>query len=436
MNIEPRLYRGMRDILPVDMLTREELLSKVRGTFRLWGFAPLATPAIEFREILAGKYGDSADHLIYNIEHKDGIALRYDLTVPLARVVAMNRNELAMPFKRYQIQEVWRAERAQPKQGRFREFIQCDVDIVGTNSLIADGEVLALSIGLLRELGFPTAVTRINHRAVLRGLMEVCGFKPEEEMDVCRIIDKLDKIGEEGVRGELADSGFAQDSIDRLMAILLKSGDTLPLIDEIEGEFGGNPRIKRGIGELREVLKFAVDFGAEMESIRFDLALSRGLDYYTGTIFESVVPELPHIGSLTGGGRYDELIGLFSKNPIPAVGITIGIDRIIAALLDVGKVKQSKTPTRVLVTVFDSKFVGESIGLAKSLRGRGIATEVYLEPAKLKKQFEYADAQGIAFVVILGEDEIARGVYSLKDLRTGEQVEMGLEELAEKVIKP
>ncbi|MCK5833153.1 histidine--tRNA ligase [bacterium] len=437
MNIKPRLYRGMRDILPADMLIREELLNKVRNTFRLWGFAPLATPAIEYKEILAGKYGNSADRLIYNIEHKDGIALRYDLTVPLARVIAMNRGVLAMPFKRYQIQEVWRAERAQPRQGRFREFIQCDVDIVGTDSLIADGEVLALSIDLLHKLGFPSAVTRINHRAILRGLMEICGFSTEVEMDVCRIIDKLDKIGEDGVRGELANSGFSAENINRLMAIILKSGETIALIDEIESEFGANERIKKGIAELREVMKFATDFGVEMKSIRFDLALSRGLDYYTGTIYESVVPELPHIGSLTGGGRYDELIGIFSKSAISsaisAVGITIGIDRIIAALLSADKIQSRKTSTAVLITLFDKGLACESIKLARSLRERGIACEVYLEPKKLGAQFSYADSQGIPFVVILGEDELARSVYSLKDLHTGNQTEVGLQELVGKL---
>ncbi|HHS49593.1 MAG TPA: histidine--tRNA ligase [candidate division Zixibacteria bacterium] len=434
MKIEPRLYRGMRDILPADMLIREELLADVRETFRLWGFAPLATPAIEFRDILAGKYGESADRLIYNIEHKDGIALRYDLTVPLARVVAMNRNDLPTPFKRYQIQEVWRAERAQPRQGRFREFIQCDVDIVGTDSLIADAEVLALSIDLLGRLGFPGAITRINHRAVLRGLMEVCGFKPEEEMDVCRIIDKLDKIGEDGVREELAECGFAAENIDMLMKTILSGDGTGAMLDEVESKFHDNKRIAKGISDLKRVLNFAESFGVQPESVRFDLALSRGLDYYTGTIFESVVPELPHIGSLTGGGRYDELIGLFSKSPIPAVGITIGIDRIITALLDAGKVEHCKTPTRVLVTIFDESLAEKSIDLARKLRAEGVACEVHLEPVKLKKQFEYADAQGIPFVVILGEDEIAHGLYSLKDMRAGEQVELDFESLIRKVV--
>lgn len=421
----------MRDLLPEDMLPRERMLQKVTSTFRKWGFSPLSTPAIEFKEVLAGKYGEMADKLIYDLKHKDGLALRYDLTVPLARAVAMYGQELPMPFKRYQIQEVWRAERAQPRQGRFREFVQCDVDTVGTDSLIADGEILALSVTLLKELGFPRAITRVNHREVLKGLIEVTGFPGEKEIEVCRIIDKLDKIGKDGIRSELVTAGFEGESIEKLLDILLRSdADGLAYLKD---EYGGNKRIINGIEEMEEVLEIAVDFGVSTENLEFDPTLSRGLDYYTGTIYESYISNQPQIGSLTGGGRYDNLIGLFSGSRVPAVGITIGMDRIIAALESCGKIEDEKTPTRVLVTVFGNSTLKDSIKIAVSLRNEGIPAEVYLDDRRLKHQFSYADKLDIPFVVILGEDEIARGYASLKDMRTGDQTEVTFDELVNRI---
>ncbi|RKZ27764.1 histidine--tRNA ligase [bacterium] len=431
MSIEPKLYRGMRDYLPQDMLSREKMLEKVRETFRRWGYAPLATPAIEFKEILTGKYGDMADRLIYDLKHKSGLALRYDLTVPLARVVAMYPNDFPTPFKRYQIQEVWRAERAQPRQGRFREFLQCDVDIVGSDSPVADAEIIALSVQLLAELGFPNAVTRVNHRSLLRGLMEISKIPPEREIEVCRIIDKLDKVGKTGIYEELLTGGYPQKCVDTLFDIILCSGENRELLDFVEDRYSDNERIIGGIKNLREVLKLVSDFGIPSDLLKVDLSLSRGLDYYTGTIFESANAEQPHIGSLTGGGRYDDLIGIFSGKQIPAVGITIGLDRILAALKDAGKLEERTTSTRVLVTVFDEKLFPDSIGLATELRKAGIPSEVYLETRKLKQQFSYADKLGIPFVAVIGEDEKKKGVIALKDMKTGEQENLTAREIIE-----
>lgn len=436
MFIEPRLYRGMRDILPEFMLPREKLLHKVRETFRKWGFAPLATPAIEYKDILLGKYGEEAERLFYKLEHeKEDLALRYDLTVPLARAAAMYAHDIAMPFKRYQIQEVWRAERAQPRQGRFREFLQCDIDTIGTDSLVADAEIIALSVELLRKLGFPGAVTRLNHRQLLRGLMEVAGFPNDSEMDVCRIIDKLDKIGEEGVRDELADKGFDTGKVDLLFDVILSEKKDQEILSIVEEKWGDNQRITRGITDLRKLLDLTYKFGAPRTSLDIDLSLSRGLDYYTGSIFESVVPELPHIGSLTGGGRYDDLIGLFSKQDIPAVGITIGLDRILAALIDAGKIEGRKTPAKVLVTVFDENMLDKSIELARKLREHEVATDVYLETTKLGKQFGFADKLDVPYVAILGENEVQKGVVALKDMESGDQREVTFEELVE-IVQP
>ncbi len=434
MSIQPRLYRGMRDILPEEMLAREKMLDSVREIFRTWGFAPLSTPAIEYKKILLGKYGEEAERLFYKIEHKEGLALRYDLTVPLARMVAMSNN-LPMPFKRYQIQEVWRAERAQPRRGRFREFLQCDVDIIGTDSLAADAEIIALSVVTLDKLGFSNSITRLNHRLLLRGIMEIAGFSPEREMDVCRIVDKLDKIGEKGVREELLAEDFVEESIEKLFRIILEKGNNAELLSLLEEKFGGNPRIESGISDLRKVIGLACDFGAPRDRLKIDLSLSRGLDYYTGTIFESFLPGQPHIGSLTGGGRYDDLLGLFSKKNVPAVGITIGLDRILAALKDAGATGKIKTPTRVLVTVFDEKTLKSSVELTTKLREAGVPAEVYFRESKLKAQFSYADSLGIPYVAILGEIEIEKGVIALKNMATGEQREMGFSGLVEEVMR-
>ncbi len=423
----------MRDILPEVMLPREELLQKVRETFRRWGFAPLATPAIEFKEILLGKYGAEAERLFYKLEHeKEDLALRYDLTVPLARSVAMYP-ELPMPFKRYQIQEVWRAERAQPRQGRFREFLQCDADTIGTESLAADAEIIALSVCILREVGFNKAITKINHRQLLRGMMESSGFPAESEMDVCRIIDKLDKVGEEGVRKELNEGGFVERNIDSLFEVILAKDEDDSLLSRVEDKWGDNPRITKGIKDLREIIALTSSFGTPKSSLKIDLALSRGLDYYTGTIFESISPEQPHIGSLTGGGRYDDLIGLFSRREIPAVGITIGLDRILSALIDAGKIESAKSPALVLVTIFDENFAGDSIELARKLRDSGVSADIYLEPRKLAQQFAYADKQGIPYVAILGENELKKGVVALKEMASGGQREVGFDELVKVV---
>ncbi len=433
MAIEPRLYRGMRDFLPEEMMPREELLHTVRETFRRWGFAPLATPAIEFKEILAGKYGDMADRLIYSLEHKSGLALRYDLTVPLARAVATYGDKLPTPFKRYQIQEVWRAERAQPQQGRFREFLQCDVDTVGTDSLVADGEILALSVKLLSDLGFPNAITKLNHRALLRGLMDISKFPNESEAEVCRIIDKLDKIGKSGVHEEFIAAGYPESCIETMFELILRTGNNEELLSFVSEKYGNNERISRGVKEIRQAIKYAVDFGVPPESLKLDLSLARGLDYYTGTIFESYNPEQPHIGSLTGGGRYDNLIGLFTDKKAPAVGVTIGLDRIFAALSDAGRIESRQSPTRVLVTVFDEKLLPDSIVLATRIRDAGIPSEVYFEPRRMKHQFSYADKLNIPYVAILGENEINKGVVALKDMTTGEQEELMFEEIIERL---
>ena len=415
----PRLYRGMRDFLPADMIVRERLIEKVREVFRRWGYVPIETPAIELLETLMGKYGEDADKLIYRLDHPDGLGLRYDLTVPLARVMAMYGQNLPRPFRRYQIQPVWRAERAQKQKGRFREFIQCDVDIVGTSSPVADAEILAISAESLWALGFDGFEILLNHRKILRGLVHHTGFDEKDELSVLRSIDKWDKIGREGVEEELGKKGFPTEKVKKILDLIDIEDTNWNLLGRI-AEIGED-RIAEGVENLRKILQYLSAMGIGQDVIKFSPRMARGLDYYTGAIFETVLPDYPHIGSLTGGGRYDDLIGMFGKEQIPACGTTIGLDRIITALGEMGKIPQVHTFTCVLVTQFSPELAGESLNFAAKLRKAGIPTEVYPEPAKLKKQFAYADKWKIPYVIVIGEDEAPHDLCVLKDMSTGEQ---------------
>jgi len=335
--------------------------------------------------------------------------------------VAMYRGQLALPFKRYQIQPVWRADRPQIRQGRFREFYQCDADTVGSASMLADAEIVALTCELLGALGFEDFVIRINHRKILAAITQHAGLRPGDEQAVCRCIDKMDKVGLDGVRREMQESGFGEDVIGRILSVLELEGDGSEVLEKLESRLGGAGPAAAGIGQVREVLRMVRELGVPAGRYRLDLYLARGLDYYTGPIYESVLPAHPHIGSLTGGGRYDELIGLYSGVDVPATGTTIGLDRIFAAMDQLGLLDRARSSTRVLVVNFGGAEQAAALALAGKLRAAGVATEVYPDPDKLKKQFAYADKKGIAFVAIVGEQEAAAGQVSLKNMATGEQ---------------
>lgn len=415
-----RLYRGMRDFLPEEMIPREEITAKIKEVFRRWGYVPIETPAIELLETLLGKYGDEADKLIYEIKHKDGLGLRYDLTVPLARVIAMYGQNLPMPFRRYQIQPVWRAERSQKQKGRFREFIQCDVDIIGTSSPIADAEILAISAEILSNLGFERYKILLNHRQILRGLVNYAGFDEKNELFVLRSIDKWDKIGKEAVREELAEKSFKKESIDRIFELIEIDETNWNLLVELSKI--DNQRVKNGVKNLRKILEYLSAVGVGQDVVQVTPRMARGLDYYTGAIFETVLPNLPSMGSLTGGGRYDDLIGMFSgKGKIPACGTTIGLDRIISALQELDKFPKAHTFTKVLVAQFSKALSNEALNFAHKLRSVGIPTEVFPEPKKLSKQFSYANKWNIPYVVLIGEDEVEEELCTLKDMSSGQQ---------------
>lgn len=428
------LAKGTRDFLPPQMRHRLAVMDKVRAVFERYGFEPLGTPAFEREETLTGKYGDEGEKLIYRILKRgeggrDGdtdLALRYDLTVPLARVVAMNQ-DLRLPFKRWQMAPVWRADR--PQRGRFREFYQCDADIVGTTSPLADAECLAVCSDSLTALGFTNYVIHLNDRRILRSMARMAGAHVRETT-VLTVVDKLDKIGADAVSAELREAGLDDAGLERLWSILnIPSGhhDTLDKLAEHLDEEG-----RVGVTVLHEVLDLALAMGVPAERLVVDPTLARGLDYYTGPVFETVVTE-PKIGSVSGGGRYDGLIGMFSGQPIPAVGVSLGLERLITVMEELGMVGANTTTADVLVTIHAPEQRAYALKIAATLRLGGIRTELFLEDKKLKAQLKYANARGFRWVAFAGPDEEAAGAVTLKDFVGGVQRTVSLQDAASSI---
>jgi histidyl-tRNA synthetase len=435
--ITPRTFRGTRDFLPPELLGRRRILETIEEAYRRYGFQPLETPAIEYLDILTGK-SEENDKLIYEIKRARGgeedsaesaIALRYDLTVPLARVVAQYA-ELPRPFKRYQIQPVWRADRPQPRQGRFREFVQCDADTVGTSSLLADAEIVALTFEVLRDLGFANFRIRLSSRKFLFGLSELITGSRDHFGAFCRGLDKLDKIDWAGVEKEFEASAIPAARAREVVTQIAAAGGTSPDFESARKLVEQNEAALEGLAEIEQVFAAATGLGVAAGFLSFDAHLARGLDYYTGPIFESVCTDLPHLGSLSGGGRYDGLVSTFSKERVPAVGTTLGLDRIQTALTQLGTFKPLPSTTQVLVTRFDTDGMAAALTIATELRRAGLRVEVWYDDDRMKKQFAYADKQAIPLVVICGPDERARGVVALKNLRSAEQKEVPQSELA------
>ena len=433
--VEPRLFKGTRDYLPAEMLLRERLVETLRAIFRKYGFAPLETPALEYLEILAGKYGAESDRLIYRLAYKGGevLALRYDLTVPLARVIAMYP-ELGRPFKRYQVQPVWRADTPQPHQGRFREFYQCDVDTIGTSSLLADAEIIALVVEALGAVGFENFRVRVNSRQVLAGIVERAGLPASRLGEVCRAIDKLDKIGLAGVERELAAIGLDQERRP-ILELLELGGAPQDQIDALRRQSGRSALLQAGADQLEQLFGQLGMLGVPQQRLAFDLYLARGLDYYTGPIFESILPDFPHLGSLSGGGRYDGLIGVFAGEPVAAVGTSLGLDRMVTALRQIGRAEERGSVVEVMVTYFDQATLPAATQALARLRAAGVAAEIYLQADKLKKQFAYADRRGIPYVLVIGPEEVAREETTLKSLATGVQERLPLAAVIERLSK-
>ena len=397
------------------MLVRERLMETARRVFRSYGFSPIDTPALEYAEILTGKGGEESDKQLFRF--KDGgdrdIALRFDLTVPLARFAAQHSAALGMPFKRYHIAPVWRGENTQ--RGRYREFIQCDFDTIGTESNSADIETLLVIHDLLIGLGFERFTIRVNNRLILNGVLSFLGLT-DKTVGVLRAIDKLPKIGEDGVLAEMVDK--VGTTTDQAKQVLLTVGPQTDL-DSLASRFAGNESVAQGVSRLRQLFSAAAVAGIPTDRIELDVSIARGLDYYTGTIYETFLTDLPGIGSICSGGRYDNLAGLFTKERLPGVGASLGLDRLLAAMEELKLLGTEATPAPVLMTQFDEARLGDYLRVARSLRAAGIGTEVFPDAKKLGKQLQYADRKGFRIALIAGSDEFAKGVWQIKSLAEG-----------------
>ena len=430
-NIEPRTLKGFRDFLPKDQIARQKLMGIIRSSYESFGFEPLETPALEYADILTGKYGDEGDKLMYRFKDNGDrdVALRYDLTIPLARVAAQYDNDLKKPWKRYQMSPVWRAENSQ--KGRFREFYQCDADIVGTTSPLADAEILAMSASALQKLGIPASdfVIRVNSREIISAFYTKLGFTAEQQVSAMRAVDKIDKIGAEGVKEELVASGFAPEAIADIVGF---AGMRIADISDLSAAQQAFPAVTEALDKLAGIVRSALVLAPGTKFV-IDFSIARGLDYYTGIIFETNLVSAPKFGSVMSGGRYDNLVGTFSNRPMPAVGTSIGLDRLLAALEELGVASPEKTTAKALIINFGEEFVPKYLEMASGLRAAGVNTVVYFDSVDLKKQLSYASDKGIKFALMYGANEAKDGMVVVKDLEKGTQEKVGVGEVVKAV---
>jgi histidyl-tRNA synthetase len=433
--IEPRTLKGFRDYPPELMLPREALIEKARGVFRSFGFAPIDTPALEYAEILLGKMDPSAEvqRQLYRFrDHGDrDVALRFDLTVPLARFAAQyvgpNPNQIPTPFKRYHIGTVWRGEN--PQAGRYREFMQCDFDTIGPAGNPADIEIALVIHDLFVALGFERFEIRINNRLVLAGLLEVLGLA-ERSSSVLPVLDKLAKQGRPVVLKELGELSLDSAAAERIVALAETRGSNAEVLERVSREFGSNERAAEGIAKLRELVGVCSAVGIPDDRLRVDLSICRGLDYYTGTVYETFLSDLPSIGSVCSGGRYDNLTGLYSKQTLPGVGASLGLDRLLAAMESLQMLPKAGTPAAVLIVQFVPERLADYHRLARDLRSAGIGADVFAEPKKVGAQLQYAERRGFRFAAIAGPDELAAGTVKLKNLATRTELTVNQSEVA------
>ena len=428
--IQPRTLKGFRDLLPTAALAREHLVDATRAVYRSFGFAPIETPVLEYLEVLTGKGGEESDKQMYRFADGGGrqVGMRFDLTVPFARFCAQHIGELGTPFKRYHIGNVWRAENTQ--RGRYREFMQCDFDTIGTESLVADVETLLVIHELMLALGFEGFRVRINNRKVLTGLLERLGLAGSTT-PVLRALDKLDKVGPEAVAQEMQRAaGTSAEQAAEILAMTRLEGDQGAILDQLAPMVAGSETGERGVEELREVLGAARAAGVPDERVELDVSIARGLDYYTGTIYETFLDQLPGIGSVCSGGRYDDLAEVYGKQRLPGVGASLGVDRLLAAMEELELVPQRSSTAQVFVAFFEGDRRNDYLGLCGRLRRAGLAVEFYPEARKLGAQLKYADRRGIPLAVIVGGREWEAGECQVKDLASGESQTVSLDDLA------
>ena len=439
---KPSIPKGTRDFSPEEMMRRTYIFDTIKSVFRLFGYAPLETPSMENLSTLLGKYGDEGDKLLFKILNSGDYGaklseeelrqaskisekgLRYDLTVPFARYVVQHQNEIVFPFKRYQIQPVWRADR--PQKGRYREFYQCDVDVIGSKSLLSEVELVDIVARVFSKLGIAVTL-KMNNRKILYGIAESIGHA-DKMVDITVAIDKLDKIGLDNVKAELRERGIDDEAITKLQPILELSGTNGEKLSKLGDIIGVSETGVKGIEEMRTIFDNVAALGIGITP-ELDLSLARGLNYYTGAIFEVKANDFA-IGSISGGGRYDDLTGIFGMPGMSGVGISFGADRIYDVMLGLNLFPEELAcSTKVLFVNLGAAEEQCSMRLVAKLRDRGVASEIYPETAKMKKQMEYANRRGIPYVVIIGSNELERGVATVKDMRSGEQSEMTFKEL-------
>lgn len=413
------------------MIPREKLIETARRVYRSYGFCPIDTPALEYLEVLTGKGSDETDRQIYRFEDQGGrsVGMRFDLTVPLARYAAQHINELGTPFKRYHIASVWRGER--PQKGRYREFMQCDFDTIGTKAIGADIEMVLVVNDLFTAIGISDFTITLNNRKVLNGLLEKVDLA-EQSTFVLRSLDKLAKIGPAGVRKELAaTAGLSDAQADEVLKLAAIQGTNEEVITQLESLLAGNETGLQGVAELREVCAGAAAAGVNGERLVIDVSIARGLDYYTGTVIETTLNQLPSIGSVCSGGRYDNLAEKYSKRELPGIGASLGLDRLLAAMEELNLIEPAKTTADVLIAYFEKDRLHDYLGLAAELRGAGLGVELYLEPKKLGQQLKYASDHGFRVALIAGENEFQGGTCQVKDLeaRTSQEVALSADEI-------
>lgn len=427
--IEPRTLAGFMELLPNEQILFNQIKEMIEKTYKKFGFLPIDTPVVELAEILLAKAGGETEKQIYRFQKGDtDLALRFDLTVPLAKYVAKNYGNLSFPFRRYQIGKVYRGERAQ--KGRYREFYQCDIDIIGDGELglINDAEIPSIIYTIFRDLGFKDFTIRINNRRILNGIFESINQKENSE-EILRIIDKIEKIGKNSVIEEFEKIGLNEEQIQKIIDFIEIQGTSDEKIEKLEGLGIQNEIFNQGIRELKTVIENVRLFGVPEENFNVDLTIARGLDYYTGTVYETFLNEYRELGSVCSGGRYENLAEYYTNKNLPGVGVSIGLTRLFSKLNELNIIKADKKSVAEILIIPMVEDLKEPIKLATKLRNAGINTEIYLNEKKIKAKFKYADKLEIPYVIVIGEDEIKENVVTIKNMKTGEEVKASNNEI-------
>lgn len=431
--IEPRTLPGFMELLPKEQILFNKMKEKIQKSYEKFGFLPIDTPIIEMSDVLLAKAGGETEKQIYRFQKGDNdLALRFDLTVPLAKYVTEYYNDLSFPFRRYQIGKVYRGER--PQKGRFREFYQCDIDIIGDGelSIINDAEMPAVIYSTIKDLGFEDFTICINNRKLLSGLFKELDLE-EKSVDIMRIIDKIEKIGKENVIECLKDLELSENQINDIIKFIEIEGTTEEKINSLEKLNYTNEIFNEGLEELKQVVKYVKVFGVPDSNFKVDLTIARGLDYYTGTVYETFLNEYRELGSVCSGGRYDNLAEYYTDKKLPGVGISIGLTRLFYKLNELNALKEEQNSIAKVLVVSMVEDNSKALEVATALRNKNINAEVYLENKKIKAKFKYADRLAIQYVIVIGEDEIANNTVTLKNMQTGEQETLKIEEVIEKI---